>query len=599
MNNLISNKTKQWISPFKRSASLLACMSITVLVSHSSVADEQDIRFNQLGFGVNAAKTAVVSNTASENFSLIEQTSGKTVYQGKLSAAKAWAPSAETVKLAQFDDFTQAGEYQLKVDSLATSHPFSISESRYNQPLKTAMRAYFYNRSGAVIQQEYAGIYARPAAHPDTIVYIHKSAASKTRPEGTVISSPKGWYDAGDYNKYIVNSNITVYTLLSALAEQTDVLSNLSLNIPESSNNLPDTLDEILWNMDWMLTMQDPADGGLYHKLTTKRFTGEDEMPHMMDQPRYIIAKSTAATLGFAATMAKASQILAQYDANLPVTSFDNTSYSQQLLRAAKYAWQWAIKNPDIHYQQPDDIHTGAYATAGDNLKDEWLWAAAELFAATGEDEYLNTIELPKQLRIPEWDKVETLALITIATTNKSPQKLKQQAQSQLLKLTDNWTKVGEDSAYGLAISEQDFVWGSNSNMLNKAVTLHRVSQLLSTTEQQDSLYNKHAEAIVDYIFGRNPLGMSFVTGVGLMSPMNVHHRASMADGIKAPIPGFLAGGPQPGQQDAGDCKKQGGIYPSKHPAKSYIDHGCSYASNEVAINWNAPLVYMLAALSQ
>ena len=31
-------------------------------------------------------------------------------------------------------------------------------------------------------------------------------------------------------------------------------------------------------------------------------------------------------------------------------------------------------------------------------------------------------------------------------------------------------------------------------------------------------------------------------------------------------------------------------------PARSYIDDQGSYASNETAINWNAPLVFLLAA---
>ena len=575
----------------------VTAISLNIGVSHAAPHKDQAIRFNQLGFGVNSVKTAVVNDTKATDFKVIEQQSGKTVYQGKLTAAKTWEASDERVKLAQFDDVTQAGEYRVEVASLPQSLPFVISNERYNKPLSAAIKAYFYNRSGAVIQKEFAGQYARPAAHPDTIVYVHESAASKARPVGTVISSPKGWYDAGDYNKYIVNSNITVYTLLAAADEQSNAVNDLDVNIPESGNALPDIIDEVLWNIDWMLTMQDPNDGGLYHKLTTKRFTGESEMPHMMNQPRYLIAKSTAASLGFAATMAKASQVLAQYDQHLSVMPANGRSYSQQLLIAAKQAWQWSQANPAIHYQQPSDIHTGAYATAGDDLKDEWLWAAAELFAATGNSQYLSKVKLPKKLRIPEWDKVETLGLITLASQPNTPKALAQDATQQLTALTDSWIKVGQSSAYGLAISPQDFVWGSNSNMLNKAVTLLRVNQILAATAKPNKLYDKHAQAIVDYIFGRNPMGISYVTGVGQQTPMNIHHRASMADGIKAPIPGFLAGGPQPGQQDANDCKKQGGIYPSKQPAMSYLDHGCSYASNEVAINWNAPLVYMLAAL--
>ena len=59
-------------------------------------------------------------------------------------------------------------------------------------------------------------------------------------------------------------------------------------------------------------------------------------------------------------------------------------------------------------------------------------------------------------------------------------------------------------------------------------------------------------------------------------------------------MPGWLVGGPQPGQQDKQGCPQP---YPSALPARSYLDHACSYASNEIAINWNAPLVYVSGAI--
>ena len=84
---------------------------------------------------------------------------------------------------------------------------------------------------------------------------------------------------------------------------------------------------------------------------------------------------------------------------------------------------------------------------------------------------------------------------------------------------------------------------------------------------------------------------ISFVTGVGAKTPMFPHHRPSAADTIVAPVPGLLVGGPNPGQQD--HCPG----YPSSLPALSYVDAQCSYASNEIAINWNAPIAYLSAAI--
>jgi len=130
---------------------------------------------------------------------------------------------------------------------------------------------------------------------------VHPSAASTKRPAGTIISSPKGWYDAGDYNKYIVNSGFTLGLILQSYQLHQDRFNALNLQIPESDNKIPDILDEMMYNLEWMLTMQDPTDGGVYHKLTTPNFEGF-VMPEDCKQQRYVVQKTTTAALDFAAT---------------------------------------------------------------------------------------------------------------------------------------------------------------------------------------------------------------------------------------------------------------------------------------------------------
>ena len=170
---------------------------------------------------------------------------------------------------------------------------------------------------------------------------MHESAASVKRPEGTVISAPKGWYDAGDYNKYIVNSGISSYTLLAAYEHYPEIFDTLEINIPESGNGIPDILNEVKYNIDWMLEMQDPDDGGVYHKLTNASFDGVI-MPDEAVQPRYVVQKTTAAALNFAAVTAQASRIYKKF---LP-------DFSEKCLKAAKSAYNWAIRNTQILYNQ-------------------------------------------------------------------------------------------------------------------------------------------------------------------------------------------------------------------------------------------------------
>ncbi|HJV60211.1 MAG TPA: glycoside hydrolase family 9 protein, partial [Albitalea sp.] len=358
---------------------LQACSSVPVMPAAAG------IQVNQVGFLPGSAKWAAVPPAAANDFSIVDVRSGRVAYRGTLSQARRWSPAQEDVRLADFSPFTTAGEYRVHVDGVPDSAPFAIAPDVYAALNAAAIKAYTYNRASIELRPEIAGAWARPAGHPDTQVRVHASAAGPGRPEGSLISAPKGWYDAGDYNKYVVNSGITVYTLLAAYEQFPQFFQRQALNIPESGNGIPDLLDEALWNLDWMLAMQDPADGGVYHKLTNLSFDGA-VMPHQATSPRYVVMKTTAATLDFAAVMAQASRVFAPYEAQRP-------GLSARMLAAAKAAWGWARAHPAVVYRQPSDVHTGAYGEQ--KLDDEFAWAAAELYVSTRDDAYLAAVELP------------------------------------------------------------------------------------------------------------------------------------------------------------------------------------------------------------
>lgn len=557
----------------------IGLLSMVVVVAASALADSAfaaRIHLNQLGFLPESGKIAIVPNVASGEFWLLDAKSGSEVLRGPLSQAQSWDMAGDTVKVADFTAFNRPGHYKIRVAEAGESPPFYIQENIYDPLLAAAVKSFYYNRASAPIEADYAGQFARPAGHPDTLVYIHPSAASAARPAGTVVSSPKGWYDAGDYNKYTVNSGISTYTLLAALADFPRLFAGVHLNIPESGNAVPDLLDEILWNIDWLVTMQDPHDGGVYHKLTTLRFSSTG-MPHTQNAKRYMMQKSTAATLNFAALMAYASVVMRDYEKHFP-------GRSAQYLLAAESAWSWAKKNPKLLYVQPQEVNTGAYASLNEDLQDEWLWAAAELFRASGKRTYLNAIHLPENPRVPEWGAVEGLGLYALAHHSKAG-KLHQSARDQLIVMANRMVREYWQSGYLVPMSEVDFRWGSNAVALNKAMVL-----LMANRLQPNKDYAPAARGLLDYVLGRNPTGYSYVTGFGHKSPMKPHHRISHFDGVASPVPGMLVGGPHSGWQD--ECQ-----YASRLPAKSYLDDWCSYSTNEVAINWNAPLVYVLAAL--
>jgi endoglucanase len=542
------------------------------------------IRVNQLGFEPQAEKLAVVTDGAATSFDIVAADTGKTVFSGNLGAPAVWKMSAESVRLADFSALKAPGEYRIKIAGQDLSDRFVIRADAYRGLNAAAIRAYYMNRASIALPEKYAGVYARPAGHPDDKVLVHASAASKQRPEGSVLASSKGWYDAGDYNKYIVNSGISTYTLLAAYEHFPQYFAKQNLNLPETGNGLPDILNEALWNLDWMLTMQDPNDGGVYHKLTNKSFDGM-VMPDQAKAPRYVVQKGTAAALDFAATMATASRIFKAYEQQRP-------GLSARMMAAAESAWQWAQANPAVVFRNPSDIKTGEYGDA--HLDDEFAWAAAELYIGTGKDSYYRAIKADQLAAgTPGWNDVGGLAWISLAQhrAHLTPAADRKLIESRIDGLAASLAAQWRNSAYRVSMQEQDFVWGSNAVVLNQAMMLLQGYRLNGKAE-----YLNAAQSGLDYVLGRNATGYSFVTGIGARPAMHPHHRPSEADKVVAPVPGFLVGGPQAGQQDKKDCPVP---YPAKLPATSYLDHVCSYASNEIAINWNAPLVYVSAALDQ
>jgi endoglucanase len=566
----------------RQGALLLGCL---VLLASASGAASAAIKMNGLGFLPASQKLAVVTGAGAQGdtFTVVDAASGKTVYQGRLGAPTTWDASGETVRLADFSEVHAPGSYKLRIAGQGDSAAFPVAADAYRALDAGAIKAYYYQRTGIPIEARYAGVYARAMGHPDTHVLVHASAASKERPAGTVISSPKGWYDAGDYNKYIVNSGISTYTLLEAYEQFPAYFDGVALNIPESGNGLPDVLNEALWNIDWMATMQDPNDGGVYHKLTNLQFD-PFVMPDKATGPRYVVQKSTAAALDFAAVMAVASRVLAPFDKQSP-------GRSQRYLAQAEKAWTWALAHPDAVYKQPADVGTGDY---GDNkLDDEFSWAATELLIATGKDAYRERAMAsgtPRGLA-PGWADVRQLGWISLVQQGDHLPKGVDAgaARKQILAAADTLLAHAQASPYRISMGAKEFVWGSNSEVLNQAMMLVQAYRI---TNRADYLHA--AQSALDYVMGRNGPGRSFVTGFGSAPPMHPHHRPSEADGIAAPVPGWMVGGPNPGQQDIKGCKLP---YPSKLPALSYLDDVCSYASGEVAINWNAPLVYVTAAV--
>ncbi|MBX9807496.1 MAG: glycoside hydrolase family 9 protein [Flavobacteriaceae bacterium] len=542
------------------------------------------ILVNQVGYFVGKDKIINFSSDVSFtgiNYS-IKNEFGTEILNGTSAASVLWSDSQQYVASINVSNINSIGKYTITTS--ADEKTFTIGNNVYEDLSNKSLKYFYYNRASIAITSEFGGAWARATGIPDTSVFVHSSAASANRPTGTIISASKGWYDAGDYNKYVVNSGISTYTLLSAFEQYKSYFQNKNFNIPESSNTLPDLLDEVCWNLDWMLNMQDRisggGDGGVYHKLTELNFSG-NVMPSTYSSSRYVVKKSTAAALNFAAVMAVASRIFSNYNTEKP-------GFSATLLTAAREAYTWAKNNPTVYFSNPSGVNTGEY---GDGyVGDEFQWAAIELFITTNETQYKSDINMYSlNGSVPNWGNTGTLGLISILhnATSLGAQIDVPSFNAKIINTANQIKTNINASPLKIGLITNDYVWGSNSSAANQIMIL-----LNAYEATKDISYLNAAYQATDYLLGRNGSDKCFVTGFGEKPVMNPHHRISESDGIALPVPGMLAGGPHPNAVAIDGC-----VYPNNYAASSYSDSNCSYSTNEVAINWNAPLVYIINAL--
>ncbi|HWG19530.1 MAG TPA: glycoside hydrolase family 9 protein [Terracidiphilus sp.] len=536
------------------------------------------IALNQLGFRPKHAKRAAVvlesaNAPADTSFRVVDVVSGAIRSEGKLTAAAQDAASGDLMAWADFSPLDVPGTYRLEVCG-KRSDEFAIAEDVYAAGLRLTMRAFYGQRCGCNV--DLGGGYRHQACHGD-------GAYHKTSGRSGKLTNTGGWHDAGDYGRYVVNSGISTATLLWAWELYPEVLRNLKLDIPESGGPVPDYLAEIRWNLNWMLSMQDETDGGAWHKQTSEAFCGFI-MPEQDKLTSYVIGtgeapyKSTGATANLAAVAAIAARCFRPFDA----------AYADRCLAASRKAWSWAMANPKVTFRNPPGISTGGYGDR--NCGDEILWASAELFRTTGEVEYEHAFaaDVPDMMALDTatWGSVAPMAYWTYCMAEKSNRFVR----ARMVEATEEAATLrilrANQNGYGNTLRLNDYRWGSNSAAANDSLLL-----LMAHRLQPNPAAVEAALANLHYLVGCNCFGVSWVTQLGRRPFQHPHHRPSAADKIAAPWPGLLSGGPNAGGGDAVANKMA-----RQPPMKMWLDDQRAYSMNEIAINWNAPLVFLLAA---
>ncbi|MBN2534881.1 MAG: glycoside hydrolase family 9 protein [Spirochaetales bacterium] len=537
--------------------------TLVVEVDRSRLLDHlpvKRIKVNQIGYHPKEKKVFIMNTDgitlASRTFEVVNKQDNKVVFTGTISDSKFDNPTHENLAYGDFSAVKSTGTFFIRMAGIDDSYPFEIMNNVFSDIFYTTMRSYYLQRCGIKVDDKKSGLSYGPCHLDDGYI---KGTDKK-------LNVTHGWHDAGDYGKYMPTAGVTVAQLLLLYEKFPERFSDYSLDIPESGNKLPDIIDEIKVELDWMLLMQSP-NGGVYHKVNTEKFPGT-VMPEKDTKKRLIYEVGTNDTGIFCGAMALAARVFQSID----------PAYAERLQQAAIKAGDFLIKNPGkIH--TPSNDFTGAYLSSDSD--DEQYWAFAELFRLTGETKYLDlTHNFLKKSWMPTvgWENTLTLGMYALIKSGKLPQKLKEkllmiiflEAERIVTKITLN--------GYGAALYFSEYSWASN-----KTACAYGLNLLLAYDFFYEKEYLTAARKQIDYIFGVNTLSKSFLTGMGDDPVKYPHHRITMAS--KIIVPGLLMGGPNDDAQD--------GKYPKDMGPKGYIDHPAAYSCNEYAIDYNAPLVFL------
>ncbi len=523
---------------------------------------EPPVVVNQVGYKTDKKKTAVIRGfETSDNTVTCHVKNADTdevVYTGKSEVGSYNSSVDEISYVFDFSSVTEYGKYYIECEGVEDkSYTFEISENPYGNLVDDSVRMLYLQRCGVAVDDE---TFSHPACH-NTMATIYGTNEK--------IDVSGGWHDAGDYGRYIVPAAKAVADLLYAYQEQPELYGD-NIGIPESGNGIPDVLDEVRFELEWMLKMQSES-GGVYHKVTCENFPGY-VMPQEETEPLIVTPISSTSTADFCASMAMAYEFYLDVDKD----------FAEKCLDAAEKAWVYLEQNPNFNFSNPSDITTGEYGDSSD--RDERFWAAAQMYRATKDDKYLTAAENIGVKQGMDWSLVGDYGSIAIMTMDGVDENsnLYKSIKNTITSQANTLMKYYNNSPYGTAVKK--FNWGSNMTIANAGVILNYAYQLTEDDKYLDAL-----EAQLNYLLGSNPVGVCFVTGYGTVSPQYPHHRPSMSKDTA--MKGMLVGGVNQNLED--NAAKA--YLVNTAPAKCFVDNAESYSTNEITIYWNSPLTYLLS----
>lgn len=555
------------------------------------------IHVDQFGYLPSAQKVAVLADPVKGFNATDAYTPGATLEVRRASdqtvvftgAPQAWksgkthGQSGDRAWWLDFSTLTTPGDYYVKDPTKGVSSPvFRIGAEVYDEVLRQAMRTFFYQR----VNQAKAAPFADPrwadgASHAGPEQDLDARAMNPDNPAQSDPATGRdlsgGWYDAGDFNKYVNYSDGTLHDLLFAYQERPAAWRD-DYGIPESGNGVPDLLDEVQWELDWMLRMQNP-DGSLLHKVSS--IDWDWVSPPSSDAiPRRYAPATASATISGAATFAHAAKVYATRGEPALV------AYAATLRQAALAAWDWLAAHPEALPSQYDNAgHVNAaaedclygvvnYANCSADQQANLLAAAIHLWALTGEarfhDHILAHAGIDSTLLADEYLNHQGMAaetqdaLVYYASLPGADPTLAAQIRGVYvagLSLPASWAPFAPLARFKSAVDPyraylDEYLWGSNQSKSTAGTVLWNVLHYGLTTPDPTNTRNA-ADAYLHYIHGVNPQGMVYLSNMGAYGaersvPEFYHlwfaNGSPLWDNVNTstygPAPGFLVGGP-------------------------------------------------------
>ena len=540
------------------------------------------IKIDQFGYLPNSKKVAVIADpqtgyNATESFSpgtgvnqyqVRNWLTDAVVFTGTLTSWNNGATHPQSGDKGWWFDFssvTTPGSYYIfDLANNLGSYRFEINNNVYAEVLKQAARMYFYQRVNFAKQPPYtdakwSDAAAFSGANQD---YAARSRWDKTNP-ATAKDLHGGWFDAGDCNKYTTFTITPICNLLETYRMHPVYFTD-DYNIPESGNGIPDILDEVKWELDWLTRMQDATGtNGLFLKVGADNYNAASP-PSADHNARYYVPECTSATLTGAANFALAAIVYKSLSNPTMVT------YGNDLLTRAINAWDRAkitTNNFKGFEKSCDDQNIVSGDADADSLSQVELTviAASYLFEATGntayraafDTQYVKARPIAYYWWGPYYQATQRALLrytqlpgATVAVKNNILSV--KAAQNGVMSIDDYNNHTDLYRAY---MPDAQYTWGSNETHASAGLD-NLDFATFAVNAAQDAVYKEIGDAYLHWFHGVNPMGKVMLTNMyayGGDSCVNEFYHSWFGDGtpwdnvftsLYGPPPGYLPGGP-------------------------------------------------------